>query len=79
MDIADIAAPLEELDRAEGVANVLAYDPGTPVMRNGVRCCADCADPISLARLDAFPRAVRCAECQSIYETRNKRDIHGRR
>lgn len=79
MDIADIASPLEERDRADGIASVLAYDPGTPVMRNGVRCCVDCIEPISPARLDAFPRAVRCAECQGAYESINMRGIHGRR
>lgn len=34
--------------------------------------CFECGDPISLARLKIFPYAVRCAECQSYYESVNR-------
>ena len=30
----------------------------------GVGCCLECEEPISLARLEAVPCCVRCAECQ---------------
>jgi len=30
--------------------------------------CADCGDDIPVARLRAYPGAVRCISCQSVYE-----------
>jgi len=30
--------------------------------------CVDCGDAIGLERLQAYPTAVRCIDCQSIYE-----------
>lgn len=30
--------------------------------------CADCGEPIATARLDAYPTALRCIECQERYE-----------
>ncbi len=30
--------------------------------------CADCGDPIPMARLTAQPAALRCAACQTAYE-----------
>ncbi len=32
--------------------------------------CADCGEPIGLARLTANPAAERCASCQAIFEKR---------
>lgn len=30
--------------------------------------CIDCAGPIASERLDAYPTAKRCAQCQEVYE-----------
>lgn len=30
--------------------------------------CIDCAGPIAPERLDAYPTAKRCAQCQEVYE-----------
>lgn len=34
--------------------------------------CLDCGDDIDAARLKIFPFALRCAECQSYYESVNR-------
>jgi DnaK suppressor protein len=31
--------------------------------------CIDCGDPVGAARLTAYPMALRCAGCQSYFET----------
>lgn len=35
--------------------------------------CADCGDDIPLARLRAYPGAIRCIACQSIHEKTHSR------
>lgn len=35
-----------------------------------VRYCVDCGEPIPAARLKAVPEAIRCVECQHIFEKR---------
>lgn len=35
-----------------------------------VRYCVDCGEPIPAARLEAVPEAMRCVECQHIFEKR---------
>ena len=34
--------------------------------------CVDCGDDIGMARKQAVPHAIRCMECQTIYEKRGK-------
>lgn len=34
--------------------------------------CVDCGDDIAPARLKIFPWALRCAECQTYYESVNR-------
>ena len=38
--------------------------------------CSDCAEPIVLARLQAFPSAKRCNDCQTAYETHRQNPRH---
>lgn len=35
--------------------------------------CSDCSDPVGAARLAAYPMALRCAGCQSRFETHHGR------
>lgn len=70
MDDADLAQINEERERSVALANLLAADPGEPVESGGVRLCADCGDPISPQRLAAWPKAVRCTDCQGLFESR---------
>lgn len=48
---------LQELDAARARIDEGSY--GT---------CADCGDDIPMARLRAYPGAMRCITCQSVYE-----------
>lgn len=41
-----------------------------PLEVEGQRLCLGCEDPISAARLNANPRAVRCVECQNDHDRR---------
>lgn len=36
--------------------------------------CADCAEPIPYSRLQAYPTAKRCTDCQRAHERRFARD-----
>lgn len=40
---------------------------------NSVRYCVDCGEPIPAARLNAVPNAIRCVECQRLFEKRTNR------
>jgi RNA polymerase-binding transcription factor DksA len=37
-----------------------------------IDCCVDCGNEIGYARLHAQPVAVRCVDCQEVYERRAK-------
>jgi len=39
-----------------------------PYEVNGTRLCLDCGEPINPQRLEAYPKAVRCIECQTFHE-----------
>jgi DnaK suppressor protein len=60
LNYSEIERDAEELRRIQGALRRLT--DGT----YGV--CSDCGKDISLARLRAEPTAVRCIECQEIYE-----------
>ena len=67
-----VADGLAELDIAE-VRHVLAeldeVDAALARMRAGTYGeCSDCGEPIALARLSAYPTAMRCVACQERYE-----------
>ena len=59
MDIADKAAEIEEMNRAQALA-ARRRIPAAP----GCAECEDCGDPIPDARRRAYPSATRCTECQ---------------
>lgn len=59
----------ERLTQA-GIEQTLQGHLETPLEVNGQRFCLGCDDPISQARLDACPRAVRCVECQNDQDRR---------
>ena len=46
--------------------------PETPLYLDGIRCCLDCEEPISLRRLEIQPDAVRCVPCQTGHDERRK-------
>jgi DnaK suppressor protein len=60
LNYSEIERDAEELRRIQGALRRLT--DGT----YGV--CSDCGKDISLARLRAEPTAVRCIECQEVYE-----------
>ena len=67
MDIADKAAEIEEMNRAQALAarSRIRTAPGSAE-------CEDCGDPIPVARRRAYPSATRCTECQARHERHAK-------
>ena len=67
MDDLDRAKELEMRERQSALSRTLAAGQETeqPLIIDGVRCCVDCAYPISLARLAARPQSVRCIDCKT--------------
>ena len=67
-----VADALAELDIAGAthVLNELAeVDSALARMRGGdYGLCSDCGEPIAVARLIAYPTALRCIGCQSTHE-----------
>lgn len=55
-----------------GIEQTLQCHLEAPLESNGQRFCLDCEDPLSQARLNANPRAVRCVECQNDHDRRGK-------
>lgn len=66
-----IEAELES-HRAVMAEHIAGASKMVPLMMDGVRVCLDCGYPIDAARTAAQPQAVRCVECQSIYERRHR-------
>ena len=67
MDEADRAAALIETTTANALARIHAAR-----MQAGQADCADCGEPIPAARRVANPAAIRCIDCQEIYERRHR-------
>ncbi|MEO8676710.1 MAG: TraR/DksA C4-type zinc finger protein [Casimicrobiaceae bacterium] len=67
-----VADGLAELDIAEvrhALAELEEVDAALARMRAGnYGECSDCGEPIALARLSAYPTAMRCVACQERYE-----------
>lgn len=60
LDIAEVRHALTELDEV---------DAALARMRSGTYGeCRDCGEAIALARLSAYPTAMRCVACQERYE-----------
>jgi RNA polymerase-binding transcription factor DksA len=64
-DIAEVSHDTAELREVEAALSRMA--DGT----YGV--CVECDVPIPFARLDAYPAAVRCIECQEAFEAAQRR------
>lgn len=61
----------ERLTQA-GIEQTLQCHLEAPLERNGQRFCLDCDERLSVARMDANPRAVRCVDCQNDHDRRGK-------
>ena len=74
-DIVDNAALAEERARAAGMARQQerAARREVPFVRDGVRVCRDCLEPLDAKRLEAAPDSVRCIECQRDQDRRAAR------
>jgi phage/conjugal plasmid C-4 type zinc finger TraR family protein len=64
-DDADWAADVAALEADAGVSRVRAA-----VAPSRARECRDCGDTLSAERRHAAPMAVRCVECQGVWEGR---------
>ena len=67
MDDADRAAALIEATTANALARIHAAQA-----QAGQADCTDCGEPIPAARRVANPAAIRCIDCQAIYERRHR-------
>jgi phage/conjugal plasmid C-4 type zinc finger protein, traR family len=67
MDEADRAEALIEATTANALARIQAAQ-----QQAGQADCADCGEPIPAARRVANPAAIRCIDCQEIYERRHR-------
>jgi RNA polymerase-binding transcription factor DksA len=67
-----VADGLAELDIAEvrhALAELSEVDAALARIRTGAYGeCRDCGEPIALARLSAYPTAMRCLACQAKHE-----------
>lgn len=61
----------ERITRA-GIEQALQCHLEPPLEVNGQRLCLDCDGPLSRARMQANPNAVRCVECQTDHDRRGK-------
>lgn len=67
MDEADRAEALIEATTANALARIQAAQ-----QQAGQADCADCGEPIPASRRAANPAAIRCIDCQEIYERRHR-------
>ncbi len=76
-DIVDRAQEREEHLRGEALHAHAAAAAGEVARRDrdGYRICADCFDRLTAKRLRARPEAVRCVECQGLFEQKQKRRV----
>ncbi|WP_434777676.1 TraR/DksA family transcriptional regulator [Neisseria sp. Ec49-e6-T10] len=71
MDISDQATMREEQFLHAALECALAQTSHN----QGPENCDECGEPIPAARRQALPSAVRCAECQQVYESKAKRGL----
>ena len=67
--LAALVADTENAETNRDVRELRELDAAIERMRNGTYAsCADCGDDIPVARLRAYPGAIRCVACQGIHE-----------
>lgn len=64
------AQALTERLRQAGIEEARRASTERPLVVNGQRLCRGCEEPLSPARLNANPNAVRCVECQTDHDRR---------
>lgn len=62
-----LADEMAESERAEGL-----YQARAALSGEGCDECTDCGEPIEHLRRVAMPSAIRCIECQSIFESKKQ-------
>jgi len=74
-DDLDRAKDLEMHQRDVALKNQLAgaVETEEPLIIDGMRCCVDCGEVIPEERLRARPESVRCIDCKTFKEVREKR------
>ena len=73
-DAIDMAQLFEAQHRDKSLTLLSRTNATPPVVIDGVSCCAECEDPIPLARLKALPGVGLCVACQAVQE---KEQEHG--
>jgi phage/conjugal plasmid C-4 type zinc finger TraR family protein len=73
MDIADQAHEVEELHREQALRAALmkktiVVKMATAAAAFQITECVDCSEPIPRERLQVYPAATRCVECQGKHE-----------
>ncbi|MCD1597878.1 TraR/DksA family transcriptional regulator [Rheinheimera aquimaris] len=71
-DILDRAAELEQHQRDQALKAALNRPKETPRQDEHGRYCADCSTEIPALRLAKVPYAVRCIDCQTLTEHKEK-------
>ena len=67
--VATLIADLDHFDVGRDVSELRALEAARARMREGsYGTCAECGGEIGFERLRATPTAVRCVECQRVYE-----------
>lgn len=59
----ELALDAHESAELQSISNALER-----MARGDYGMCVDCGKPIALARLEAFPEAARCIDCQTLAE-----------
>ncbi|OUR62042.1 hypothetical protein A9Q74_06230 [Colwellia sp. 39_35_sub15_T18] len=71
-DVVDKACELEQKQREQALA-AARVTIEKPKELHGHRYCLDCDLELDTNRLIANPKAVRCVDCQTLLEHKNKR------
>ena len=75
-DAIDRAAELEQRQRDQAIKAALKRPKETPRQDENGRYCVECSIQIPALRLAKVPYAVRCIECQTLTEHKEKQ-IYG--
>jgi len=67
--VAMLVSDLNETMAERHVVEIRAIDAALErIRKHEIGSCSDCGDPITYARLQAFPTATRCTGCQGQHE-----------